>query len=376
MKRVIKIVIFLVAVVLIVAAARKLVMKRRADLRKERAVAEYPLPVEVARVRKGTFEETARYLGKVTSRNVMVLKARISGQVVKRPFLEGDAVKKGALLIALGRKKNGTIRELKAQIAVLKAKIASLEIQKKNLAGIYKRDTLLYKNGAISEEAWQLSQNKLAVVEGQINALKQEMAQVGTKLSYTKILSPFDGVVSQVFVSEGDVVFPGQPVCKVIKTGSYKVKVEVTPEDLRRISVGTPVYVGKTPLMVSRIYPAASSRALGVFEADFPPGKCSHRLGEIVPVAIRFGQLRDAWIAPIDAVLHGQDSALVFRVAGGKVYPVKVRILAESGENAALASGELREGMPLVCAHESRLMTLRPRQPVKIVGTYAGRASK
>ena len=376
MKRLVKIVVFLVIAALVVMGGRKIVLKRRAELRKEKAVVRFPLPVRVVEARKGTFVQTARYLGKVESSFVMTIKARISGQVVKRPFLEGDVVRQGDLLVALGRKRNGTVRELKAQMAVLKAKIASLEVQRKNLAAIYERDSILYKNGAISEEAWQLSQNRLAVVEGQINALKQEMAQVETKLSYTKIRSPFDGVVSRFLVNVGDVVFPGQPVCEVIRKGSYKIKVEVTPEDLARIAVGTPVTVGKLSLKVSRIYPATSPQSLGIFEADFPSGGCPYKLGEILPVKIRFRGLGDVWIVPIDAVLHGSGKTYVFGVENGEVIPVKVQVLGEEGEKAALASEGLKNGMPLICAHESRLMILHKGQPVKITGTYRTEAAK
>ncbi len=370
MKRVIKIIVFLVIAALVVMGGRKLVLKRRAELRKEKAVVHYPLPVRVAKVERGTLYRTARYLGKIDSNGVMTLKARLSGQVVKRFFREGDRVKKGDLLVGLGRKKNGTVRDLKAQLSVLKAKIAALEIQRKNLAEIFKRDTLLYKNGAISKEAWQLSQNKLAVVTGQIDALRQEMAQVGTKLSYTRIVSPYDGVIAQYFVNAGDVVFPGQPVCKVIRQGSFKVKVDVTPEDLSRIAVGTPVFVKENRLRVSRIYPATTPSSLGIFEADFPAGTCPYRLGEIIPVKIQLEALRDAWLVPVDALLHAGDGALVFGVMEGKIVPIQVKILALEGGRAAIASQELKAGTPLVCAHESRLMTLHKGQSVKIVGTY------
>jgi multidrug efflux pump subunit AcrA (membrane-fusion protein) len=156
----------------------------------------------------------------------------------------------------------------------------------------------------------------------------------------------------------------------VIRKGSYKIKVEITPEDLNRISVGTPVFVDKTRLRVSRIYPATSPQSLGIFEADFPSESCGYKLGEILPVKIQFRTLKDVWVVPSDAVLHGVKAAFVFSVGDGKVLPVQVQILAENGDMAALSSRELRKGMPLICAHESRLMTLHKGQPVKVVGAY------
>ena len=371
MKRFVKIFVFLLVAVFLVAGGRKLVLKRKAELRKEKAVVQYPLPVKVAKVRKSSFRQSARYLGRIGSDGIMTLKARISGQVVKRFFREGDEVRKGDLLVSLGRKRNGTIRELKAQIAVLKAKIASLQIQKKNLSHIYERDTLLYKNGAISKEAWELSQNKLAVIKGEIDALLQEMAQVKTKLAYTKIKSPCDGVVAEYFVKVGDVIFPGQPVCQLIRKGSYKVKVEVTPEDLKRMDVGTPVRVGDVTLKISRIYPSTSPQSLGIFEADFPSQSCPYKVGEILPVQIQFAALKDVWVAPIESLLHKGKETFVFAVMEEKVKPLKVRVLGEEGRYVAISSPALKEGMPLICAHESRLMVLHNDQPVRIVGLFA-----
>ena len=376
MKRLIKILIVIVLIAAAVMGGRKLIMKRRAELKREKAVAHYPLPIQVAKVKKGTFIQTVRYLGKVESNHVMSLKARISGQVMKRLHLEGDPVRKGELLVALDSENNGTVRELKSQIDVLKAKIASLKIQEKNLAAIYERDTILYKNGAISEEAWELSENKLSAVKGQISALESEIASIRTKLTYTKIVSPVDGVLSRYYVKNGDVLFPGQPVCQIVKKGSYKVKVEVTPEDLSHISVGTPVDIGRLSLKVSRIYPATSKRSLAILEADFGAAASPYRLGEIVPVKIRIQSLEHAWIVPIEAVLHRENKTLVFGVVNGKIAPVEVRVLALGDIDAALASNGLKEGLPVVCAHESRLMTLYKGQSVKITGEFVREALK
>ena len=376
MKRLIKIVIFLVIAALVVMGGRKLVMKRRAELQKEKAVAHYPLPVRAAKVKKGSFVREVRYLGKIDSNGVMVLKARISGQVMKRFHLEGEPVKKGELLVALDSEHNGTVRELKSQIAVLKAKIASLKIQEKNLAAIFKRDTILYKNGAISEEAWELSENKLSAVRGQISALESEITSILTKLTYTKIVSPSDGVLSRYYVKKGDVLFPGQPVCQIVTKGSFKVKIEVTPEDLVHITVGTPVTIGKLSLKVSRIYPATSPRSLAIVEADFGKGASPYKLGEIVPVKIKTLSLDNVWIVPVEAVLHRGNKALVFSIVKGKIAPVGVSVLAIGDVHSALSSKNLREGLPVVCAHESRLMTMYKGQPVKITGEFVREALK
>ncbi len=376
MKRLIKIVVFLVIVVLVVIGGRKLIMKRRAELRREKAVAHYPLPVRVAKVKKGSFVREIRYLGKIDSNGVMVLKARISGQVIKRLHLEGDPVKKGELLVALDSEHNGTVRELKSQIAVLKAKIASLKIQEKNLAAIFKRDTILYKNGAISEEAWELSENRLSAVRGQISAMKNEITTLLTKLTYTRIISPANGVLSRYYVKKGDVLFPGQPVCQIVREGSFKIKIEVTPEDLAHITVGTPVTIGKLFLKVSRIYPATSPRSLAILEADFEGGHNPYKLGEIVPVEIQTLSLDNVWIVPVEAVLHRENKAFVLSVANGRISPVPVSVLEIGDVDTALSSGGLKEGLPVVCAHESRLMTMYKGQSVKITGEFVREALK
>lgn len=374
MKRILKLIIAIILLIAAVIGGRKLVLKRRAELRKERAVVHYPLPVRVAKVKKASFAKVVRYLGKVDSNGMMDIKARISGQVLRRVHLEGDPVKKGGLLVALDSKNNGTVRELRAQIAVLRAKIASLKTQEKNLAAIYKRDTVLYKNGAISEEAWELSENRLAAVSGQITALKNEISQIETKLTYTRIVNPFNGVLSLYYVKKGDVVFPGQPICQIIRKGSFKIKIEVTPEDLKKISVGSSVYVGDLTLEVSRVYPATSQRSLGIIEADFGKIPCPYKVGEVVPVKIRAETLNDVWIVPVEAVLHKEDKAMVFGVVKGKIHPVAVTVLATGEVNAALSSDGLKEGLPVVCAHESRLMILYKGQSVKITGKFTREA--
>jgi len=370
MKRVLKLIIIIIMLTAVVIGGRKLVMKRRAELKKEKAVAHYPLPVLVAKVKKSSFVKRVRYLGKVDSNGIMVLKARISGQVVRRVHLEGDPLRKGERLVALDSENSGTVRELKAQIAVVQSKIASLRIQEKNLAAIYRRDTTLYKNGAISEEAWELSENRLAAVRGQITALKNEIAQIETKLTYTKIINPCDGILSRYYVKKGDVVFPGQPICQIIKNGAFKVRIEVTPDDLSKISVGSPVYVGTLMLKVSRIYPAVSQRSLAIIEADFGKIPCPYKVDEVIPVKIKSRILTAVWIVPVEAVLHRENKAMVFGIVKNKIVPVDVTVLSTGEVNSALSSKGLKEGLPVICAHESRLMTLYKGQSVKIAGVF------
>ncbi|MFL6196144.1 MAG: efflux RND transporter periplasmic adaptor subunit [Thermoanaerobaculia bacterium] len=65
--------------------------------------------------------------------------------------------------------------------------------------------------------------------------------QLQTSLSRNEIRAPFEGRVAERFADPGAQVGPGSPIVRLISAGDLLVRAAVTPEEARRLSVGTPV---------------------------------------------------------------------------------------------------------------------------------------
>ncbi|WP_298863055.1 efflux RND transporter periplasmic adaptor subunit [uncultured Gimesia sp.] len=72
---------------------------------------------------------------------------------------------------------------------------------------------------------------------------KLQLAEIDSQLEETKILAPFDGIVTKKFRSTGEVVRHGDEVLEVVSTKRVKVEGHVNIEDSWKFNVGTPVEV-------------------------------------------------------------------------------------------------------------------------------------
>src|SRR5690606_31035455 len=77
-------------------------------------------------------------------------------------------------------------------------------------------------------------------------AVRQAELQVdeaATAYNRMRLVAPFDGVVSRIYVEEGALAAPGLPVIELTNVASLRVRAEVDEVDIRQISVGLPARV-------------------------------------------------------------------------------------------------------------------------------------
>ena len=72
---------------------------------------------------------------------------------------------------------------------------------------------------------------------------KLQLAEIDAQLEETKILAPFDGIVTKKFRSTGEFVRHGDEVLEIVSTKRVKVEGYVNIEDSWKFHVGTPVEV-------------------------------------------------------------------------------------------------------------------------------------
>jgi membrane fusion protein YbhG len=225
-------------------------------------------------------------LGPATQNNMLVLSGNIEAhesvlsfntvqsRIVQLPFNEGEWVKKGTLLAAVD---DG---DYKQQVAIAEAARAiqqrQLDSARKNLeaagrtiavdeAGLaqrkldYGRSLALRKQGFVSEAALDQTNTALkqatAVLERD-RALESvarrnvKVAQAGVRdseqslklarivLGYTKLLAPFDGVITVRQAELGEVVVPGTPVVSIADLDHVWLRAYLNETDVGKVHLG------------------------------------------------------------------------------------------------------------------------------------------
>jgi multidrug efflux pump subunit AcrA (membrane-fusion protein) len=346
--------------------------------------------LETATVKKGEIKGVLIETGIIKPQVGAVVKigTRATGTVVKLNVRIGDRVKKGQLIALIDD------REIREQInqskaALLKAENSLRQIEltypeklreaQANLeyARInYEREQELLKREYTTKESVDRAKRELEIAEATLKRLRDEyetqvmitkasieeikaqIAQQETRLSYTRIYSPIDGIVSDVTIQEGETVVAGLQVANLI-TVFDPLKLEmwiyVDEADIGRVKIGQNIEFTVDTLpdktfhgKIEKIYPQPVVKDNIVYylaivkvsreDALFlRPEMTTH-------VRITHEQRKDTLIVPNSAVKFEQGSQIAYKIIGpNKVEKVKIKIGLRNEESTEIISG-LKEG--------------------------------
>ena len=197
------VVLFLVALLVAffiwrIATARQ---KTAADAAaKQAAMATRAVPVQVATVQRRQMPIYVTGLGSVTPYFTVTLKARVTGELMRVNFKEGQEVKKGAELMTIDpRPYQAVVDQARGQLARDKAQLQNNQAE-------FNRYKALYNEGVVSKEQLDTYASNLGQFEG---AIKSDQANIDAGLlnvTYCHITSPIDGRVGLRLVDPGNVI--------------------------------------------------------------------------------------------------------------------------------------------------------------------------
>jgi HlyD family secretion protein len=243
-------------------------------------------PVRMETVARGTLTEVVTAPGIIEPKMKVSISARVAAHIVALPYEVGDHVTKGSattqpsLLLELDAKEyDAQLNAAKARFAAQKANIevararissqrAQIEAARVQLADAERdlhRQLDLLKPGDVSQKAVDDAQTKydqlkaeldsstnsligeeanLKVMGHQAEAAQAEIARATDDLSYTKIYSPIDGLVTKVNAEVGELVVtgtmnnPGTVIMEVADLSKMLFKARVDESAVAAVKVG------------------------------------------------------------------------------------------------------------------------------------------
>lgn len=276
-----------------------------AGCREKKAAAAFtppPVPVEVATATREDVRESLHALGTVEAEEQVKVTVEIDGIVRSLPFEEGRLVRKGQALAIL----NDT--ELRAEVR----RAAALRDQARLT---YARFEQLSKEQIASPQDRDNSRAALQVAEANLGLAE-------ARISKTRVLAPFSGVVGSRLVSPGAYLRAGDAITEIARIDTVKV-VFAVPErylaDLRRgagVTVTTVVFPGKefrgTVNVLDPILDAATRSAR--LSARIPNPQGELRPGMSADVTAVIAERMQAVTVPDEAVFAEGDRNFVFVV--------------------------------------------------------------
>lgn len=196
----------------------------------------------------------------IKAENASSITFQVSGIITKINVKAGDVVKKGELLAVL----DSTEAQLALEIAKSDAESKKIMLQQEEKK--YASYSALFKSGSLSKITYEDEENTAKLAK-----LNYESAQNNVKvkeqiLQFTKIVAPYDCVISKSYKSLGDFVTSGTTVFDIVQMNNLSVFAQVPFALFEKIKIGktffisNPINKQKTTMVVEKIVPVIDSQ--------------------------------------------------------------------------------------------------------------------
>jgi RND family efflux transporter MFP subunit len=332
--------------------------------------------VGVAAAKEGVLNDQWRFLGNVRPGMQAELAAGAAGSIRTLNTREGDAVKKGEVIVevdprlALARLQVAQARHQKSE---KEAEQSQLELARLEKTG----------QGAVSDLEMDQAKSRVAVLKAEVQAAKAAVGEAQAQLDLHRVKAPFDGVITMRRVDPGDWVNPGQPLVDMTAQSDLEIVVDGPASLFGKVKNGDEatllgqgemraVVVGVVPALdplsrTLRIRLAPKPEPLGAdaVKADAPPPPLPLTLLPGSAVDVRFSvALSDTGVlVPRDALVKDARGSRVVRIDEGKAKTIPVQVVVMSRDQALIQGESIKAGDQVVIRGNERL---RDGQAVRV----------
>ena len=333
------------------AAARPVLVRATAAIEKD-------VPVEV------------RAVGKIVSSQSVAIRPQISGTLVAVHFTEGQAVRKGDLLLEIDR------RPFEAALAEARARLAQNRVRAENARADAQRYAGLVDKEFVTRKQYEAARANASALDAQVGADQAAVERARLNLEYATIRAPISGRTGRLLVHAGNLVSAGAPEPLLTLEQVRPVFAEFSiPEQhlasLRgrkdappvRVSVAgaADAFEGTLAFVNNSVDPATGTILL---KARFE--NADERLwpGQLVEAHLRVSERTKAVVVPSSAVASGQQGDYAYVVTAERKAELRQVQVAQTSETEAVIAKGIAAGELVVTDGQ---LKLRPDAPVELL---------
>ncbi len=318
--------------------------------RRQLAMANQAVPVQVAPVRQETVPIYLTGLGTITPYYSVKIIPRVTGELTNVYFHEGQDVRKGTELMTIDP------RPYQATLDQAKGQLARDQAQLQNNQAEFNRYKALYDQGVVSKEQLDTYQSNLGQFVGAIKSDEASIESAQLNVTYCHIKSPIDGKVGLRQVDPGNLVTANTTQTLIVNQFRPIAVYFTLPEDqLQRVltklrqdhkldavafdrSDTTQLETGQLTAADNQIDTTTGTDKL---KAVF--GNADEKLfpNQFVNVHLILEQRKNSIVVPAAAIQHGTDNDYVWLVkpAANSASPQQANETASGGNGAANRGG-------------------------------------
>lgn len=260
-------------------------------------------PVQVMIVAAQDFQHFVDAKGTIDSRSSVTISPLMGGRVETLGIANGQAVKKGQLLLELDNE-------------VIKKGIDEVQVQLDFATTLYEKQKRIFEMKAGSEIQYLSAKNQKEALERRLASLKEQ-------LTMSRIVAPTSGYIDNLIAKIGENVGPGIPICTIVNISDMRVVVDLAEAFIPSVNVGDAVTVYFSEVsdsLVTRITTVAKTvnPVSRTFRIEIPLSSVPKNLrpNTTCRVVINDESVKNALVLPLSAVLHDTEGSYAYVVDG------------------------------------------------------------
>lgn len=191
------------------------------------------VPVKIEMVTRSTIDSKIKANGTLETNNQLIVVSETQGKIVHLNKNLGDWVQKGEI-----------IAKIEDEIITASVMVAEANVEQQE------KDIERFKR---MSEGDAITKHDLEKAEIGLKKAKADLITAQKALSNTSITAPISGVINQKFVTEGQFLSGGMPVCEIVDNNQLKLHVKINGNDIYKIEKSQNVNVS-VPVFSNHIF--------------------------------------------------------------------------------------------------------------------------
>ncbi|MNJ35039.1 putative efflux system component YknX [compost metagenome] len=300
--------------------------------------------VSTTEVIEGLITEQIYTSGKLEPGKSTDLYSPVSGVVESVSVKQGDAVKKGQVMVTF------SINDVNEQIAKERLNIEMVEAER---LAAKKQHFEKFKQLIVDDPAAEVEELDLTAYDLRIQSSQLTIASLEKRLNNRVVTAAEEGVLTQVLVDPGQMIAEGSPIATVVDLSSYKVKSNLNELDAGKVFEGmaavvsgesiAEIYDGEVTYMSPIAVLADQSSKDASVEMTVKLNRVSPELrpGYNVTVELEIPD-KERLLLPLEAVQYEGDKAYVFKIQDETAVKTEVTTGKENEEFIEIVSGAVK----------------------------------
>ena len=372
---------------------------------------ERPVEVTVFAVKRGDVEATvtATTTGTVKARAISKVSSQYPGKIERIHKREGARVKKGEVILEVENKDaKAQLSLAEANLRAAEAELSQLLVSKSvvvsqasamlnqakakmdNTVSNHERAVSLFSKGMVpkqdmdnakaaldvaqadyetamaNELQGKMKDEEIQMARARVEQMKSNLDLAGIQLNRTYISAPFSGIITDLFVEEGELLSIGAPVCQLADESRMEVEAAIDEVDAGKVKLGQDVrlsfdafkegrFAGKVIEISPMVTTTKEQNRTVDIKIGFGTGQNGIKVGMSTDVEVVTGKVKDALYIPTNAIIEKADGQSVFVAKSGVAIEKKIKTGLFNWDTTQIIEG-LKEGDEVITSLEIKKM--------------------